>query len=399
MRIYLDHNATTPIDPRVRERWLAWMDEGLGNPSSLHRSGRRARALIDAAREQAAAALGVHEDELFFTAGGTEAINLALLGSPAARSGPGALLGFTAIEHSAVLECVQSLAKRGCRVHRIPVDSAGFPRMEPEFDALRGAQLVGLPWANGEIGSVWPVAELVQGLRATGCRALIFSDLVQAVGRLPVAPAAAGIDLGALSGHKLGGPPGVGLLYARRGSGLTPQLFGGGQEAGLRPGTEDAARIAAFALALELAVREQPERALRCRAGALWLCQELQRLGFPVQLNGPGIDAAARLPNTLNIAAPGGDGKVLVMRLDLEGLEVSAGSACASGSLEPSHVLRALGQGDLAARRGLRISLSAHTSPQELSAAATILVRVLSERSAGNDQAETPPSSAQPKKN
>lgn len=388
MRIYLDHNATTPIDPRVRERWLAWMDEGLGNPSSLHRSGRRARALIDAAREQSAAALGVHEEELYFSSGGTEAINLALLGSPAARQGPAAWLSFAAIEHSAVLECVRQLGARGCRQHWIPVDSAGNPQLEADFDALLGSQLIGLPWANGEIGCVWPVAELVQKLRAAGCRALIFSDLVQAVGRVPVAPGAAGIDLGAISGHKLGGPPGVGLLYARRGSGLTPQLFGGGQEAGLRPGTEDAARIAAFGLALELAVQEQQERFERCRAGALWLCQELARLGLAVELNGPGLETTLRLSNTLNLAVPNGDGKVLVTRLDLEGLEVSAGSACASGSIEPSHVLRALGHSESAARRGLRISLSPQTSRAELTAAARILVRVLLQRAVPDDQAE-----------
>jgi cysteine desulfurase len=398
MRVYLDHNATTPIDPRVAEQWRAWMEAGLGNPSSLHRSGRRARALIDQAREQAAAALGVHEEELIFTSGGTEAINLAWLGSPAAKRGQQALLALAAIEHSAVLECARALEARGARLHWIPVDSAGNGQLDGEFAVLCGADLISLPWANGEIGCVWPVAQVCQRLRAAGCRALLFSDLVQAVGRVPVAPAAAGLDLGAISGHKLGGPAGVGLLYVRRGSGLSPLLFGGGQEAGLRPGTEDAARIAAFGLALDLAVREQAERAARCRAGVAWLCRELTRLGLTPALNGPGLDVPTRLPNTINLAVPSGDGKVLVTRLDLEGLEVSAGSACASGSIEPSHVLRALGHSDAAARRGLRLSLSAQTSAAELSSAAETLARVLRSNTASAEQDNAVASSEQREK-
>lgn len=375
MGIYLDHNATTPLDPRVSALLREHREAGLGNPSSLHASGRRARALIDAARERLAAALGVHEEELVFTGGGTEAINLALIGR--FEAGLARRVGLATIEHAAVAECARALERRGARLTWIPVDGQGKPRIEAEFEALLGCDLVSLPWANGEIGAVWPVAELAERLRSGGLRGALFSDLVQAIGRVPVDLGGSGIDLGALSAHKLGGPPGVGVLYVRRGTKLAPRSYGGGQEGGLRPGTEDAASIAAAALAIELALAERSERAARWRRQSALLLAALRQHGLAFALNGPEAEDPERLPNTLNLSAPVGDGKVLVMRLDLEGLEVSSGSACASGSVEPSHVLRALGRDEDAARRGLRLSLGTATSDEELGRAAEILARVL----------------------
>jgi cysteine desulfurase len=377
MGIYLDHNATTPLDPRVRAAWREHQEAGLGNPSSLHGPGRRARALIDEARERLAAALGVHEDELVFTGGGTEAINLALIGRFEAGPAAAQRIGLASIEHAAVIECARALERRSAELVWIPVDSLGKPRIEPEFEALAACDLLSLPWANGEIGAVWPVADLAARLRAGGFRGTLFSDLVQAVGRVPVDLRAAGLDLAAISAHKLGGPLGVGVLFVRRGVRLAPRSFGGGQEAGLRPGTEDAARIAAAALAIELALGEQRERAARWREQSQLFLAALARHGLSFELNGPAAQDPERLPNTLNLSASGGDGKVLVTRLDLEGLEVSSGSACASGSIEPSHVLRALGRDDDAARRGLRLSLGSSTRAEELERAAEILARVL----------------------
>ena len=375
-RIHLDHNSTSPLRPEARERWLEVADAA-GNPSSLHASGRRARAWIDEARARVAAALGAREEEIVFTSGGTEANNLALFGALEA-AGPGASLVTSALEHSSVLEPAQRLAERGHPRTLLPATPRGLPDLDALERRLAGAPvaLVSLAAANNEIGSVLDLAQVAERLGAARSRPLLHADAVQMLGRLPVDLAGWGVDLATFSAHKVGGPPGVGVLWRRAGVALRAQILGGAQEAGLRAGTESAAAIAAAAVAIELAVREQ--RAARERLSRLsrLLWRELAGALPTARLVGPPIDAPDRLPNTLLLLLEGVEGRVLVTRLDLEGLEASAGSACASGSLEPSHVLVALGLDDASARAGLRLSLGRETTGEDCREAVEILARV-----------------------
>jgi len=365
MRVHLDHNSTTPMRAEVRARWLEVADEHLGNPSSLHASGRRARALVDDARACVAAALGVHEEELFFTSGATEANNLALFGVVAAAGREGALVT-TAVEHSSVLAPARELARRGHRTTLVGVDAQGLPDPEAVVRAAaEPAALVSVTAANNETGALPDLAAVARGLERLRARPRFHTDAVQALGRLSVRLREWGVELASFSAHKLGGPPGVGLLWRARGIDLVPGLYGGGQELELRPGTENVPGIVGAALAIELAVREQPmvsERLARLTR-ELWAGLAA---GVPgVRLLGPPIESRQRLPNTLCVRVPGSDGKVLVTRLDLAGLEVSAGSACASGSLEPSHVLLAMGLTRDDARSGLRLSLGRNTTAED----------------------------------
>jgi len=381
-RVYLDHNATTALRPEVRARFLEQLDRLGGNPSSVHSSGRAARAVLDEAREQTAAALAVHEDEIVFTGGGTEAIQIALLGAVRA-AGPNACLVTTAVEHSAVLGAAAELAREGHPVHRMPVDGVGrvdIERLITEIGTSRAA-VVSIQTANNEIGTVMPIAEIGRRLQDVGNLAPVFhTDAVQALGRLPLALERSNVDLAGFSAHKIGGPLGVGILYRRQAVTLLAPLQGGGQEGGLRPGTENVPAISAAALAVELATRDQAVAADRWRALSRSFWDQVQAVVPGVLLNGPPLDDSARLPNTLNLGfeSVGGrelDGRMLVARADLEGLEVSAGSACASGSLEPSHVLLALGHTPERARAALRISFGAQTTHEDIHTAVEMLRR------------------------
>ncbi|MBL8858485.1 MAG: cysteine desulfurase [Planctomycetes bacterium] len=381
-RVYLDHNATTPLRPAVRELYLEWLDRARGNPSSVHRSGREARSALDDARERVAAALAVHEDEIVFTAGGTEALQTGILGAVRA-AGPQAGLVTSAIEHSAVLGAAATLEKEGRPVVRLPVDAMGRIDIDQLAQSVNSAPIavVSIQAANNEIGSVMPLARVGRRLQDLGPKAPIFhTDAVQALGRIPVRLEADRIDLAAFSVHKLGGPLGVGLLYHRQGVPLTAPFQGGGQENGLRPGTENVPAIVAGALAVELAVHETHAAAERWRdlSRSFWV--QLQTVVQGITLHGPPLDNPERLPNTLNLGLPeiGGaslDGRMLVARLDLEGLEVSAGSACASGSLEASHVLLALGLAPERARSALRISFGWSTTAEDIHTAVDMLRR------------------------
>ncbi|MEW6074156.1 MAG: cysteine desulfurase family protein [Planctomycetota bacterium] len=376
MRIYLDHNATTPLRPEVRERWLEVHAGRPGNPSSPHASGRRARDWVDRAREEVARALGVEAGEILFTSGGTEANNLALAGVLAARGAPAATAIVTpAAEHSSVLAPAAALAARGHPWERVGVDAQGRPDVRALAAAARrhpGA-LVSVGAANNEVGSVAPLGALPAALRAAGAAAIVHTDAVQALGRLPLALREWEGDLASFSTHKVGGPPGIGILWCRAGTPLAPLFHGGGQEHGRRAGTEDVAGIAAGALAVVLAVAEQGDYRVRVGALARTLWAEVSAAVPGARLLGPPIDAPERLPNTLCVLFPGEDGRMLVTRLDLDGLEVSAGSACASGSLEPSHVLLAMGLDAAAARAALRLSLGRDTTRAECTQAVEIL--------------------------
>jgi cysteine desulfurase len=392
-RVRLDHNATTPMRPEARTLLVERLDRMQGNPSSVHASGREARAWLDEARERVAAALGVAEDEIVFTAGGTEAINLGLLGAMSAR-GPGAGLATTAIEHASVLGVLEQVRRTGRPAVTLPVDRAGLVDIEALIAA--DCAVLSVQAANSEIGTLQPLDEIAARLADTKLaegklaergqsRPIFHTDAVQALGRIPVRLSAWSADLAAFSAHKVGGPLGVGVLYHRKGVALAPRLHGGGQEAGLRPGTENVPAISAAALAIELAVREQKDFAARTQRLSRSFWEQLRAVLPGVELNGPPIgtqdDPGRRLPNTIHFTFPEAslgahrDGRVLIARLDLEGLEVSAGSACASGSLEPSHVLLALGHDRERARRGVRVSLGRDSDEEDVHTAVDILRR------------------------
>lgn len=383
MRVHLDHNATTPLRPEAREELWALLDSLGGNPSSVHASGRLARAALDLARERVAAALGVPEDAVLFTSGGTESNNLALLGAlgPGVGAGPRRGLAVTAVEHSSVLGPARALEERGHPLVVAGVDVRGQPDVEALLAAAarEDVALVSTQAANNEVGSLTDLEALSAGLAELppGLRPLWHVDAAQALGRVALEPAALGVDLVSLSAHKVGGPLGVGILLRRAGVPLAPLLHGGGQEGGLRPGTENVPAIGAAAVAVELAVREREEFARRTGelTRALWAGLEACQLGLRVL--GPPPDAPRRLPNTLCVLPPGVDGRTLVARLDLEGLEASAGSACASGSLEPSHVLLALGMTREEARAGLRLSIGRTTSLEDVHVAVDIMRRTM----------------------
>ncbi|MEL6429518.1 MAG: aminotransferase class V-fold PLP-dependent enzyme [Planctomycetota bacterium] len=350
-RLHLDHNATTPLRPEARAALVEALDRGLGNPSAVHGSGRAARALVDDARERVAAALGVDEDAVVFTSGGTESDNLAVLGAVAAQ--PGARLVTSALEHAAVHEPARALERGGADVRWVQNDAEGTLDLEhlARLAAVEAPLVVSLMAANSEIGTV---NDLVSAREAVGrarpqgaAEAVLHTDAVQALGKTPISDVVGAADLVSLSAHKVGGPVGVGVLVRRIGAPLEARSRGGSQEAGLRAGTESAPLLSAAAVAVELAVQEATTYRERLApvAAAFWAA--LGRALPAARLNGPALDAPARLANTVNVSFPKyGDARMLVTRLDLGGVEASAGSACASGSLEPSRVISALGLGD-----------------------------------------------------
>ena len=360
---YLDHAATTPMLPEAVEAFTAALGE-VGNPSSLHASGRRARRVVEEARERIAAALGARPSEVVFTAGGTEADNLAIKGLYWARRGADArrtriLAG--AAEHHAVLDATHWLqVHEGAEVTLLPVDAAG--RVRPETLAAALAEhgdetaLVTVMWANNEVGTVQPIAELAAVAREHGVP--FHTDAVQAVGQLPVDFAAAGVDALTVTGHKLGGPLGVGALLVGRDVRLTPLLHGGGQERDVRSGTLDAPGIVAFAVAVEAAVKSRPDRTAALTELRDDLIRRVVELVPDAVLNG---DPADRLPGNAHFSFPGCEGDALLMLLDARGIECSTGSACSAGVAQPSHVLLAMGADEERARGSLRFSLG-HTS-------------------------------------
>ncbi|WP_310962718.1 cysteine desulfurase family protein [Nocardioides terrisoli] len=363
MTVYLDHAATTPIQPEVAAAMTRQL--GLtGNPSSLHASGRAARRAVEESRETVAAALGCRPGEVVFTSGGTESDNLALKGLFWARrreDGRRTRVISTAVEHHAVLDPLHWLeAEEGALVHLVGVDELGRIDVEElrrvvEQDPASVA-LVSVMWANNEVGTVQPLSEVVEIAGAHGIP--VHTDAVQAVGQLPVDFAASGVDAMALTGHKVGGPYGVGALLMRRELAPMPLLHGGGQERDIRSGTLDTPAIVGFATACELAVRSQP--ALATRLGALRddLVAGVQRLVPDATYNG---DPVHRLPGNAHLTFPGCEGDSLLMLLDARGIECSTGSACNAGVPQASHVLLAMGASEEEARASLRFSLG-HTS-------------------------------------
>ena len=360
-RIYLDHAATTTVRPEAVEAMIPLLGGG-HNPSSLHAEGRAARAAVDDARGTVARVLGCAAREIVFTGSGTEADALAIAGAARARAAAGRHVVTSAVEHHAVLHACDALEREGWEITRIPVDDAGRLDVDAFARALEPrTALASIMLGNNETGVLQPVAELARLARDRGV--VFHTDAVQCAGWIALDVAALGVDLLTLSGHKFGGPKGVGALFVRRGIDLEPLITGGAQEHGLRAGTENVPGIAGFARALSLAEAERPEAAPRVAALRDRLEAGIVAAIPDCRINGAG---APRLPHVLSVAFADVPGDALLARLDLEGIAASAGSACAAGALEPSHVVAALGMPERYRRGVVRFSLGAGTSASDV---------------------------------
>jgi cysteine desulfurase len=367
VRIYLDYNATAPVPAEVADAVSAALRECPGNASSIHAFGQRAKAVLDEARVAVARLVGGEPSEVVFTSGGTEADNLAVRGvAESRRDGANLPIVTTAIEHEAVLNAVRALGRTGWPVAILPVGPSGIVTVGALADALDAHRdqppaLVSVMLVNNELGTVQPVEELAALARARG--AIFHTDAVQAVGRIPVDVRGLGVDLLSLAGHKFGAPKGVGALWVRKGLSLQPQAIGGRQERGRRAGTENTPAIEGLRVAAERAARRLADEAVRQAALRDRLEQGILETVPGTVVNG---DAGTRVPNTTNISFEGVEGESLVIGLDLEGIAVSTGSACSSGRLEPSHVLRAIGLPPGRVEGAVRFSLGPGTTEAEI---------------------------------
>jgi cysteine desulfurase len=365
MRIYFDHNATTPVDPAVLDTVTRVLRDDLGNASSVHHFGQRAKAILDDARSAVARLVGGEPSEIVFTSGGTEADNFALRGVAEALEPTGRRhLIATTIEHEAVLVTLKALARRGWKTTLLPVDATGI--VAP--DALREAitdetALVSVMHANNEIGTVQPLAELARIAHQHG--ALFHTDAVQSAGKLRIDVKALEVDLASISAHKFYGPKGAGALWIRRGTRVAAILTGGKHERSRRAGTENVPGLAGLGVAADLAARK-----LTTEAARLGAMRDRLETAVLATIPGTAINGARepRVPNTTNISFDGIEAESLLIALDLEGFAVSTGSACSSGTLEPSHVLRAMGLPAHRTQNSIRISLGAGNSDAEVDA-------------------------------
>jgi cysteine desulfurase len=340
--VYLDHAATTPVRPEVLEAMLPYLtNQAFGNPSSAHRFGRAARAGIEQARREVAQAVGAEPNQVIFTSGGTEADNLGIIGAAlAARDRGGhACAVVSAIEHKAVLAAAHAVCHLGGREVVLPVDQDGQVSLDALDRALAdGPALVSIMWVNNEVGVVQPVAEIAARCKAAGV--VFHTDAVQAFGKVPMALGDLPCTLLTISGHKIGAPKGIGALIVRDRKAVEAIIHGGGQQYGIRPGTENVAGAVALGRAALLAAREQPEEAPRLRALRDQLAERLRRMVADLVVNGP---ASGGAPLGLYVAVGVADSEALLLHLDLAGVAASSGSACSTGAVEPSHVLMAMG--------------------------------------------------------
>ncbi len=360
-RAYFDHNATTPPDPAVVDAMRRALIEDFGNPSSVHHFGQRAKALLDEARSSVSTLIGAEPAEVVFTSGGTEADNLAIRGAAEALEPTGRRhLIASGIEHEAVLNTVKALARRGWTVTLLPVDASGIVSPAAlEAVVTRQTALVSVMHANNEIGTVQPIAELAS--IAHGAGALMHTDAVQSVGKIPVDVRRLGVDLLSLSAHKINGPKGSGALWIKRGTRLVSTMTGGKHERNRRGGTENVPGIVGLGVAADLA---------RKKASLADLAALRDRLEREILDTVPGTQVNGarepRVPNTTNISFDGVEAESLLIALDLEGFAVSTGSACSSGTLEPSHVLRAMGLPSHRTQNSIRFSLGAGNTEAEV---------------------------------
>lgn len=361
---YLDYAATAPVLPEVREAMLPFLTDRWGNPSSVYEPARAARMAVDEARERLARAIGSAPEEIVFCAGGTEAGNLAVKGAAWAAPEKRRHILLPRIEHHAVLDSAEWLSKRGFEVDFLPVDRTGL--VSPEDVAARVGDetaLVAVMLANNEIGTIEPLAEIAAIARERG--AVVFTDAVQALGKIEVDVRALGVDLAAFAAHKIGGPKGAGALYVRRGTRLEPVIHGGGQERGRRSGTENVAGIAGFGAAAEIVTGELGIEPPRWRAMRDRLLDGLTERVEDVHLNG---HPELRLPHNLHVSINGVSSEDLILLLDAEGICASSGSACQSGSVEPSYVLAACGVRRELAAGALRLTVGRATTDQDVDA-------------------------------
>ncbi len=375
--IYFDNNATTPVDPRVASAMLAPLQDQYGNPASVHHAGMRAAALVEAARTHLAQLIGSRAPEIVFTSGGTEANNAALRGVLAARPERRHLV-ISAVEHHAVLEPAEQLAREGVAVTQVPVDRDGRLDLEHLTASLRDdTALVSVMLANNETGAIYPLREIARLAHARG--ALVHTDAVNALGKMSVNVADLDVDLASFSAHKLHGPQGIGALFIRGGTPFRPALLGGPHERRRRAGTLNTPGIVGFGTACKLAreLGTAPLEEMRSRRERL---EDEIRRRYPQALI---VGAAApRLPNTTCLCLPGVSGEALLMLLSEEGVCASAGAACSSGSLQPSHVLRAMGLDERLAHGQVRFSLSRFNTDAEIDQLVAILPRVIDKVSA-----------------
>ncbi len=377
-RIYLDHNATTPVEPAVLDAMLPYFSADFANAASIHTPGQRARAAVETAREQVAALIGARPQEIVFTSGGTESDNHAIFGIVRNAAGASKHIITTQIEHEAVLNACQALEKEGgtiaggrnaIEVTYLAVDSNGLVDPEAVREAIRPqTALITVMHANNELGTVQPLEQI--GKVAVQNDIFFHTDAVQSAGKIPVDVNVLGVDLLAISGHKFYAPKGIGALYIRGGTRLRQLLYGGHHQRGFRPGTENVPGIVGLGKAAELARLALAEDATRVST----LRDELQReLLARIPHSRANAAGAPRTPNTSNITFPGIEGEALIIAFDLKGLACSTGAACSSGAVEPSHVLTAIGLPPEEARASIRFSLGRHSTPQDIAAALEIV--------------------------
>ncbi len=380
MKVYLDNSATTAMAAEVIEAMLPYFSDEMGNAQSVHSFGQRAKAAVEKARREVAALINAAPLEIVFVSGGTEADNLAIRGIAEAHRDHGRHIITTKIEHPAVLATCEALEASGYRVTYLPVSRTGIVSADDVRQAIGDETiLISVMLANNETGTIQPIEEistLVNQARSRGLKHLhLHTDAVQAVGKVAVDVDRLGVDLLSLSGHKIHGPKGIGALYVRKGTRLAKLLYGGHHERDRRAGTENVPGIAGLGRAAELARTQLDERINRMRALRDYLEQQLLSRFNGVRING---DIQQRVPNVSNLSFDGIDGESLLIALDLKGIAVSTGSACASGSLEPSHVLQAIGLSRGEVRGSLRFSLGAYTTREEIDYAISVLIDTVS---------------------
>ncbi|AKP47922.1 MULTISPECIES: cysteine desulfurase family protein [Bacillus] len=373
-RIYLDHAATSPVHPEVIQVLTETMQNHYGNPSSIHYFGRDARQVVDQAREFIAKSIHANFDEIIFTSGGTEADNLALIGVARGMADKGKHIITTAVEHHAVLHTCEFLEKEGFEVTYLPVDETGRISVEELKKALRDDTiLVSIMFANNEVGTLQPIREV--GELLTNHQAVFHTDAVQAYGLADIDVQDLHIDLLSVSSHKINGPKGVGFLYVRDGVRLIPTVHGGEQERKRRAGTENVASIAAFAKAVEISQKTKPEKYAFYHKLKQLLIETLKKEGVDFSINGT---LEQSLPHVVNLSFPGTNVEAMLVNLDLEGIAASSGSACTAGSVDPSHVLRAMfGSQSDRLTNSIRFSFGINNTEDQILQAAAIISKIV----------------------
>ncbi|OIO73323.1 MAG: cysteine desulfurase NifS [Elusimicrobia bacterium CG1_02_37_114] len=373
-RVYLDHNATTPTHPEVVKEMLPYFEEVFGNASSIHLFGQQARKAVDGAREKLAEFIGAKPEEIVFTSGGTEADNFAIKGIAYANESKGKHIITSSIEHHAVLNTCKYLEKQGFQVTYLPVDEYGFVDPGDMMKAInKETILITIMHANNEVGTIEPISEI--GKIAKGKEIIFHTDAVQSLGKIPVDVNELNVDLLSLSAHKIYGPKGIGALYIRKGTRIQPLIHGGHHEKNRRAGTENVPGIAGLGKAIEIVKTSIDKESIYLTDLRNRLCSGISEKIDCVYLNG---HSRKRLPNTLNMSFEFVEGESIILNLDMKGVAVASGSACTSGSLEPSHVLKAMGVAPAVAQGSIRFSLGKDNTEEDIDYVLEVLPEIIS---------------------